>query len=83
MNSTKDQIKHSTATDGKPPVSSSSYDDEMIDYCGGCGDYPCTCPDTEEDEDPFNHPIASNCHCGAYYWNVKKGRWMQSADCCC
>lgn len=38
MNSTKDQIKHSTATDGKPPVSGSA--------CPKCG-----CVDYEEWEE--------------------------------
>jgi hypothetical protein len=45
MNSTEDQIKHSTATDGKPPVSGSiiflSYTIYIVLYealvIGGCG----------------------------------------------
>ena len=32
MESTNDQIKHSTATDGKPPVGSSYFRN-----CSGCG----------------------------------------------
>ena len=32
MNSTNDQIKHSTATDGKPPVSGSAYPDNENGY---------------------------------------------------
>ncbi|HVY53202.1 MAG TPA: hypothetical protein VHA13_01635 [Gammaproteobacteria bacterium] len=33
MDSTKDQIKHSTATDGKPPVGSSAFIHGVLQAC--------------------------------------------------
>jgi hypothetical protein len=71
---------HSTATDGKPPVSSSSFD---VEICDCCGDYPCSCSWVDDDDDPFSDPIASSCSCGAYKWNVKLGKWLRVSDCCC
>ncbi len=72
---------HVSPADGKLPVSSSSnYYDET---CDCCGDYPCSCSYEDDEEDPFSHPIAASCTCGAYQWSVKKGCWLQFADCCC
>lgn len=75
MNSTNDQIKHSTATDGKPPVSSSSLSDWRNDEYS----------EEEFDEDDFEqthgNSEAENCHCGAYKWS--NGRWLHVSDCCC
>jgi len=61
MNSTNDQIKHSAATDGKPPVLRSASEDEQCptnDYtvgepqgtCWGDGHYECkNCKHYRED----------------------------------
>lgn len=53
MNNTKDQIKHSTATDGKPSVVGSALSPQ---YCRDCKHYPEPSTLTYE-----NHLICKNC----------------------
>jgi len=79
---TKAENLHVSPADGKPLVSSSSFD---VEICDCCGDYPCSCSwvDDDDDDDPFSDPIASSCSCGAYKWNVKLGKWLHVSDCCC
>lgn len=74
MNSTKDQIKHSTATDGKPPVSSSSLSEWRNDEYNDVDD-------EYYDDEPEHNQESENCHCGAYKWT--KNGWLHVSDCCC
>jgi len=78
MNSTNDQIKHSTATDGKPPVVCSAdleeeyYDDEYYE------NQPHeSCPKCGRDYDHIDFDYQSCSKCG---WDEENQKWEEPRE---